>query len=476
MGKLLSPGVCVILYDENGNLIGSSCDSRIIQTPELEKQVSTIPTISTGGIAGRIIEDLDNNGTIDPTDVGIPNIPVTLTDSQGDTFVVYTGPEGNYSFLNVRLGQASVYVDPADLPFGATLTIGDNPSNVTVYNGTVVSPVNIGFYIPPPVGNVAGRIIDDLDANGVIDPTDGVFSSVEVVLVDIDGVTHNTTSDGQGNYIFNDIPVGNAQISVDETQAAFPPATFHTGTTPQSVNIIQNITTQPIDFLLHTPKGSVYGVVFDDLNDNGVRDAGEPGIPGKDITVTDQYSNSYFATTDANGEYTINDILAGPVSVTIDESTLPGDVVRTTPATLPINDTVVDLTQTTIADIGYHTILYGNVTFSIYNDQNGNGQRDAGEPPYVGVDVTLTDSDGIIHNATTDASGIAQFNNIVIGSATYVIDDSIFPSGYQVTEGTINGNVNVVSNTTTTVTVGIHEPTNQPFMVIINPSVSYGFG
>ncbi|MFZ2411900.1 MAG: SdrD B-like domain-containing protein [Candidatus Methanoperedens sp.] len=69
--------------------------------------------------------------------------------------------------------------------------------------------------------------------------------------------------------------------------------------------------------------GSISGVVFNDANQNGVMDAGEPGLPGWAITITGlvtSYTTS--ATTDASGYYTFPDL--APDLYVVAEALQPG--------------------------------------------------------------------------------------------------------------------------------------------------------
>jgi hypothetical protein len=50
--------------------------------------------------------------------------------------------------------------------------------------------------------------------------------------------------------------------------------------------------------------GGVCGTVFNDVNHDGIQEAGEPGLPGVEVTVTDSTTNTTFPVfTDANGFY-----------------------------------------------------------------------------------------------------------------------------------------------------------------------------
>ena len=56
--------------------------------------------------------------------------------------------------------------------------------------------------------------------------------------------------------------------------------------------------------------GVVCGVVFNDLNHDGIQQAGEPGIAGAAVTITDG-ANTFTVFTDINGNYGSFDVTAG---------------------------------------------------------------------------------------------------------------------------------------------------------------------
>lgn len=57
-----------------------------------------------------------------------------------------------------------------------------------------------------------------------------------------------------------------------------------------------------------------------------------------------------------------------------------------------------------------------------YNDLNGNGQRDAGEPPLPGWQIGLYQSGSLVASATTDSQGYYNFTNLLPGS--YAISET----------------------------------------------------
>ncbi|MGZ5484106.1 MAG: SdrD B-like domain-containing protein, partial [Pyrinomonadaceae bacterium] len=69
-------------------------------------------------------------------------------------------------------------------------------------------------------------------------------------------------------------------------------------------------------------KATITGVKFEDLNGNGVRDVGEPGLANWTIKIIDQNNNTYTVTTDAQGNYSFT--VPAPASYTVAEALLSG--------------------------------------------------------------------------------------------------------------------------------------------------------
>ena len=84
---------------------------------------------------------------------------------------------------------------------------------------------------------------------------------------------------------------------------------------------------QAVDVNSPSP-GGVTGNVYHDVDGNGVRDAGEPGLPQVTVVITDSLGVTHTTTTDANGIYTATLPYGGAV-VDIDDATLPTGAVHT---------------------------------------------------------------------------------------------------------------------------------------------------
>ncbi|MCK7513020.1 MAG: IPTL-CTERM sorting domain-containing protein [Desulfobacterales bacterium] len=95
--------------------------------------------------------------------------------------------------------------------------------------------------------------------------------------------------------------------------------------------------------------GSITGLVFYDINGNGVQDAGEPALPGVTITLRNS-ANAVVATTttDANGNYSFANLPPGQYTVS---QTVPPGFVGSTNTTVPV----------TVTPEGAATAVFGDV-------------------------------------------------------------------------------------------------------------------
>ncbi|MBT8334018.1 MAG: MSCRAMM family adhesin SdrC, partial [Deltaproteobacteria bacterium] len=177
-------------------------------------------------------------------------------------------------------------------------------------------------------------------------------------------------------------------------------------------------------------------------NGNGVQDSSENGLSGIDISISVDFDGDgipdYTAatTTDANGNYSFDNLPAGEYSVSVDTTSLPGDVRPSgdPDATLD-NTSTVNLGPSQInneQDFGYTGT--GSIGDTVYYDADGNGFQSPGERGLGGVTVTLQgdfDNDGTIEavTTTTDANGTYLFDNLTAGAYTVYVDTTTLPGG-----------------------------------------------
>ena len=179
-----------------------------------------------------------------------------------------------------------------------------------------------------------------------------------------------------------------------------------------------------------SPFGSIGDLVFNDLDHDGIQDAGEPGIAGITVTLLNSAGTPIGTTvTDSTGHYLFPDLQPGTYAVQFPTTAGAGSVLSTpdlggddatdtdpnvtTGVTAPI---VVALGQNiTNVDAGYNSPL-GSIGDFVWSDLNTNGQQDPGEPGIQGITVTLYNSAGTsVGTTTTDASGKYEFTGLTPG-------------------------------------------------------------
>jgi hypothetical protein len=193
------------------------------------------------------------------------------------------------------------------------------------------------------------------------------------------------------------------------------------------------------------------GTKFNDLNGDGDRDSGEPGLSGVQIHLfgTDGLGNAVHLhrTTNATGAYSFS---VAPGNYTVCES-VPAGYTQSFPSTgadcsahtgvAGSKGYAITLTSNQV-DSGNDFGNFRNATKSgaKFNDLNGDGDRDAGEPGISGVQIHLFGTDGrgnTVHLHTTTVTdnpattGVDETGRYSISAppGTYTVCETV-PIGY----------------------------------------------
>jgi protocatechuate 3,4-dioxygenase beta subunit len=162
-----------------------------------------------------------------------------------------------------------------------------------------------------------------------------------------------------------------------------------------------------------TQPGTIHGQKFNDLNGNGSLDSGEPGLAGWTIQLDTGADGSVdaTATTDASGNYSFTGLAPGTYRV------------REVPQT-GWTQTTANPADATVTSGDNVTANFGNfqkitIAGQKFNDRNGNGSLDAGEPGLAGWTIQLDNgaNGSVDATTTTDASGNYSFTGL--GPGTY---------------------------------------------------------
>ena len=173
-------------------------------------------------------------------------------------------------------------------------------------------------------------------------------------------------------------------------------------------------------------KPHVGGTKYEDLNGNGMRDEGEPGIGDWEITlyrkvwlVCDVGTWEPYATvkTNADGTYSFPGLPPGTYKVTEEER----DGWKQTEAPDLCSFKVGRCTN--IDDLDFGNLELPDITVLKFNDYDGDGMQDEGEPAISGWTFTLMKGDELIAEKTTGEDGTATWADLDLG--TYTLDESL---------------------------------------------------
>jgi phosphatidate phosphatase APP1 len=496
----------VVVDDTTGDMNGTSWN------PSYDSDgLATTSTVALTGLAGDIATadfsyyqsgphsigdtlfyDWNANGTQDsPSDAGIANITVSLyedlgalgTYEPGVDFLLgttTTAADGTYQFAGLYTDDYIVIVDEDDPDFPSGYNQSADPDD-TGQGGTTndgqgaihvtASRTDVDFgYTPVGFGSIGDTVFNDVDGDGSQSAFETGIGDITVTLyADLNGGGYveiaTTTTDSNGNYLFDNLPDGDYQVVVDTTDTDLPTDVFGTAYYPTTATTVSSILVSGGDDHLDTDfgfaaKASIGDTVYWDTNENGTQDPSEPGIENVTVTLyedsngdgvhdgSDADQTGTTATTDITGYYVFTDLDAGDYVVVVDTSA--GSPVETVPQTAdPDNDGLVcgdpdanepcdNATGMTVAlgqnyigaDFGYQPL--SAIGDTVWIDLNGNGTLDDGEQgiPYITMtldppaSVNLGAGDGNPVTTDTDADGYYSFANLPDGTYTLTIDSA----------------------------------------------------
>jgi hypothetical protein len=169
---------------------------------------------------------------------------------------------------------------------------GDANTATVSATDALARPVTATATAPAPTpGSITGRVFADVDDDGVAEPGDTGIGGATVALTGTTAggapLTRTTTTAADGTYAFAGVPAGTYRV-VQTQPAAFDDGRDRAGTSGvadgnDAVRIVlpQGGTSTGTDFA-ELPTSSLAGAVHEDVDGDGVRDAGEPGPRRRD--------------------------------------------------------------------------------------------------------------------------------------------------------------------------------------------------
>ncbi len=453
-----------------------------------------------GSIGDTVWHDVDGAGGDQSTqgaEPGLPGVTVKLYNdptpanpASGDEVLVATTTtdgSGNYLFSNLPLGSYAVEVDAATLPGGSTWSQTydqdgplDNRSGTTITEAVPHDRLQDFSYTKtsPVLYSVGDTIWYDSDSSGGDQGTQGTdpgIAGVTVVLLDSSGAVVDTAvTDGNGNYLFTDLPAGGYEVVVDTTTLPGYVSTTSTyerdgADTGSRTTLILGPSNEqnPRDLDFSYPpataptSGTIGDTVWLDLDGSGgnqTTQGTEPGLPNVTVRIyvdtdgdgtPDDINNPLKTTvTDENGNYLFTDLPltdavgnAGYV-VIVDSGTLPS-YVDSKPSYDPDGgDDSRSAVELSVAgpvnldqDFSYPPLkARGAIGDTVWfdSDASGGDQTTQGDEPGIeGVAMELLDSSGnVIATTTTNENGSYYFGNLPLDETYQVrVAASNFASG-----------------------------------------------
>lgn len=439
-----------------------------------------------GSIGGFVFNDADMNGIQGGTETAISNVTVHLY-IDGNTTpeqTVVTNSSGIYTFMNVPLGDYFIDFDATTNDLGLTGLSGSpmdaggddsldsdadaNAGETNVFSfdpaTTATADFDAGFF--QPTGTISGSAFNDNNGDGLQDGGDTAFEGVTVTLLDDNGmVVATTTTDMNGDYVFTGVIAGDYTITFDETTnvdglTELSPTDENQGTDDSidsdisstgsfSVTGFDPMTPVIIDGGYVQAMTTISGVVFNDVNENGLQEGSEPTVNGVTVTLFDD-NNVEIATTTTTGSgaYIFTGIPSGDYYVTFNpatagitdfdysdqdqggDDTIDSDVDMGGSTT---TFTVDALTPTPVIDVNAGIIFAGgNIMGFAWKDCN-DGIFATGEERLAGVPVVLVGQDmaanNISENTVTDGTGAYSFMSLPQGNYTLTFGLPATPTG-----------------------------------------------
>ena len=284
----------------------------------IQQTVNPPPPPAT--LDGEIYNDPNDSGT-PVSGSGLSGWTVTLMSGSTPVATTTTDSSGDYSFANVAPGSYTVSVTEQS---GYAPTVPASGSlAVTAPGGQTVSNLNFGEF---QTVTVSGETYDDVSGSGILNAHDPALAGWSINLLNgSNEIVQTATTDSNGDYSFSGVGPGTYSVA-EVLQSGYAetssPSTYSLTTTGgQDVS--------GLDFG-NFQQWSVSGTLFEDSNQDGTLDHGDPVLSGWTVHLLNSSTQIIASdTTDSNGLYTFSG--AGPGTYTI-EAVLQAGYVQTTPA------------------------------------------------------------------------------------------------------------------------------------------------
>lgn len=335
-----------------------------------------------------------------------------------------------------------------EFPPPATAPVFSFPSG----NNVPAGDFNYGFTVV--TSSVGDLVWNDLNGDGIKQSGEPVLANVLVTLLGAgadglfgtgdDVVYPSQATNSAGSYTFSLLTPGVYQVGV--VQSSLPANFVNTNPpVPRTVTlgIDEHRTDVDFGFWKDLNNASIGDLVWNDLNGDGVREPGEPGIGGVRVDMIGSGPDRVLGTPDdvvfaprftgSDGAYSFQNLSAWVYQVTVDLSSpnLLGFALTT--GNQPFTISLIPGQTIGNADFGYQQ-ANAIVNGVVFNDLNLNGAQDGAESGFINARVFIDANNNGIFDAGerfTNTGGLGEWNIGALASGTYTIrvDRSTLPGG-----------------------------------------------
>ena len=269
-------------------------------------------------VTGVKFHDLNRNGFQDGGDTLLGEWRITLADTNGVRIRFdWTDSLGVYSIPVYEPGD--YIVRELDKPFWVQTFPPTEEYSITVPNiNSVLAGKDFGNYYSDSVNSIFGRKFDDQDRDGVSDVHE---PGVPGFTIKLGGAKSRLrVTDDSGYYSFVGLPQGSYKVEEFgqdgwwRSRPAPPDSAYF-------LFLAGGTYIDTADFgNYQIVTGSIAGSKWNDLDDNGVRDLGEPGIANWKVNLSGKSTATIY--TDVNGDYVFSGLWPG--NYLVSESWRPG--------------------------------------------------------------------------------------------------------------------------------------------------------
>lgn len=441
---------------------------------------------NTASVGDFVWNDLDKDGLQDANEPGIANVRVFLFDATNNLVATsITNIFGYYAFSNVTPGAYTIQflADPIytftlqnassddDKDSDAGITGFTNPFIVNA--GDIISNIDAGLFQTTPPGNIelGDFVWYDTNKDGLQQANEPGVPGVSVELIDANtnNVVGIKATNGEGYYLFTELAAGSYIVhffnlptnTVFTTQGTLAGNGADSDPNPVTgltnvISLVNGDVNLTIDAGIYPApgnvgKGSIGNFVWNDLNNNGIQETGEPGVGNVFVLLKNDSGTFTDSTlTDASGYYIFNGLEEDIYHLTF--SHIPNGFAFTLPqqgadATLdsdtdPLGNTIDPIVLGKGAsrldiDAGiFNPLPLGSIGDFVWFDEIANGLQEPEEAGVPGINVTLYDGfNNPIQTTTTNTQGFYLFVGLTAGD--YIVQFAGLPTGLSfVTKGT----------------------------------------